>query len=186
MDATTPSLLEQLWGPEKEAAWKGFVDLYSPLLCHWARGLGLHGADATGLVENVFAVVANNLHQFHDDRGQPFRKWLSTKALEALHSRRQMVCERQATESEIDTVPMTATPGALAENEYRHYLVQRALELIRADFEPVTWTAFCQSAVGGQQADEVARELGISVLAVYLTKARVLRRLRNYLEGLLD
>ena len=39
---------------------------------------------------------------------------------------------------------------------------------------------------GGAQAEAVARELGLSVNAVYVTKSSVLNRLRQELAGLLD
>jgi RNA polymerase sigma-70 factor (ECF subfamily) len=186
MDPTPPSLLEQLRRPGGEAAWAAFVDLYAPLLCHWARGLGLHGAEAADLVENAFAVVANNLHQFRHDQGQSFRNWLWTLSLDVLHSRRRLATGHQAREAEIDTVPMAAQPGALGKNEYRQYLIQRTPELIRGDLEPASWKAFCKFAMSGQPVDEVARELGMSVGDVYLAKARVLRRVHSYLAGLLE
>jgi len=186
MDPTAPSLLEQLRRSGEEAGWEGFVHLYAPLLCHWARGLGLHGGAAADLVENVFAAVANNLHQFQQDGEQPFRNWLWTMALDVLHSRRRLATGHQAREAEVDTVPMAAPPGVLTENEYRQYLVQRTLELIRVDFEHATWNTFCKFALDGRPADEVARELGIGVADVYLVKARVLRRVHSYLAGLLD
>ena len=72
------------------------------------------------------------------------------------------------------------------EVQYREYLVQRALGLIEGDFQPETWRAWQEFAVAGRPAAEVARLLGVSPHAVYLAKARVLRRLREELAGLLD
>jgi RNA polymerase sigma-70 factor (ECF subfamily) len=40
--------------------------------------------------------------------------------------------------------------------------------------------------VAGRPAADVARELGMTAHAVYLAKARVLRRLREEVAGLLD
>jgi RNA polymerase sigma-70 factor (ECF subfamily) len=74
----------------------------------------------------------------------------------------------------------------IAEAEYRSYLVDRALQLMKTDFEPTTWQACWSYVAEGRPATEVASELGISVNAVHLAKARVLRRLRRELEGLLD
>jgi RNA polymerase sigma-70 factor (ECF subfamily) len=60
------------------------------------------------------------------------------------------------------------------------------LEIMQADFEPATWRACWEFVVEGRPAAEVARELGLSVNAVYLAKGRVLRRLRAELEGMLE
>lgn len=74
----------------------------------------------------------------------------------------------------------------LAEAEYRCHLVHRALELMQAEFQTVTWKACWECVVRDRTAAEVAAELGITVNAVYLAKSRVLRRLREELQGLLD
>ena len=55
---------------------------------------------------------------------------------------------------------------------------------MRQDFEEPTWRAFWGTAVDGQSPDEVARELGLTVAAVYQAKSRVPRRLRAELAGL--
>jgi RNA polymerase sigma-70 factor (ECF subfamily) len=72
------------------------------------------------------------------------------------------------------------------ETRHREYLVQRALELIQEDFQPTTWQAWREYAVGGRPAAEVAADLGITPHAVYLAKARVLQRLRQEISGFLD
>jgi RNA polymerase sigma-70 factor (ECF subfamily) len=57
---------------------------------------------------------------------------------------------------------------------------------MEGEFQPTTWKAFWQAVPLGRPAAEVAAELGISENAVYLAKGRVLRRLRQELNGLLD
>jgi ABC-type Fe3+ transport system permease subunit len=59
------------------------------------------------------------------------------------------------------------------------YVLGRALQLMAEDFEPATWQACWNSVVLGQTAADVATELGMTVIAVYLAKARVLGRLRR-------
>ena len=52
MNDTPASLLERLRHPDDAAAWKRFVQLYAPLLYHWARRrMGLQTQDATDLVQ---------------------------------------------------------------------------------------------------------------------------------------
>jgi RNA polymerase sigma-70 factor (ECF subfamily) len=74
----------------------------------------------------------------------------------------------------------------LEEEEYRQYLVSRALQLMQGAFQPATWKACWEYVVANRPAAEVAAELGLTVNAVHLARARVLRRLRKELEGLLD
>src|SRR6516164_4011555 len=60
------------------------------------------------------------------------------------------------------------------------------LDLIEAEFEPATRRAFRRLALDGASGAEVADELGMSVAAVYVAKSRVLQRIRQEAEGLID
>ena len=42
MSKTPASLLERLRDPRADEAWATFIDLYTPLLYHWAYRAGLH------------------------------------------------------------------------------------------------------------------------------------------------
>jgi RNA polymerase sigma-70 factor (ECF subfamily) len=74
----------------------------------------------------------------------------------------------------------------MEEAEYRRLLVGRALDVIRRDFNETTWAAFHGLMVEGRSAADVAAELGMSVNAVWLARHRVVRRLREELDGLLE
>ena len=60
------------------------------------------------------------------------------------------------------------------------------LDLVEAEFEPATLQAFRRLALEGASGAEVAEELGMSVAAVYVAKSRVLQRIRQEAEGLID
>ena len=68
----------------------------------------------------------------------------------------------------------------------RDLVIHRAMELIRGEFEDDTWQVFVQTVYDGLEAPIVAEELGKTPAAVRKAKARVLRRLREELDGLLD
>lgn len=53
-------------------------------------------------------------------------------------------------------------------------------------FSPSTWQAFWKLVVEDKTASQVAEELGLSISAVYSSKVRVMRRLREELAGLVD
>ena len=64
-------------------------------------------------------------------------------------------------------------------------LAQRAVELIRSDFDEKTWQCFHRMTVNEETSAEIGRDLGMSKDAVRRAKYRVLRRLREELDGLL-
>src|SRR5207249_1203291 len=63
------------------------------------------------------------------------------------------------------------------EQEYRHYVLHRALELIQKEFSPLHARAFQEYVLSGQPVDEVARALELSPGTIYSIKSRILNRL---------
>jgi RNA polymerase sigma-70 factor, ECF subfamily len=187
MDSTSASLLQRLRQSAAADAWVRFVKLYTPLLFFWARRLGLGHQDAADLVQDVFATLVQKLPGFEYDRDRGFRNWLRT----VLVNKWRDICRRKA-------VVIAGGDEALAElaapedrdgfgaAEYRQHLVKRALELMQAEFSTKMWKAVWEHLVNDRPATEVAAELGIAVGTVYVAKSRVLSRLREELEGLLD
>lgn len=187
MHTTSLSLLERVRQPDARDAWDRFVELYTPLLYHWARRAGLQDPDAADLVQDVFTILVRKLPEFALDSRKSFRAWLRTVTLNQWRDH----CKRRARRpvvsngSALDSVEAPEDP-AFWEVEYRRCLVDRALGIMRAEFQPTTWQACWQVVVEERPAAEVARELGISENAVYIARCRVLRRLRSELEGLFE
>jgi RNA polymerase sigma-70 factor (ECF subfamily) len=181
-------LLDRLRHPEERAAWDRFIELYTPLLYHWAGQLGLQGHDAADLVQDVFAVLVQRLPDFTYDPNKRFRNWLWTILLNRWREigRRRSTATLENGAACDDSVAVPDPLEVHVEEEYRRYLVGRALEIMKAEFQPTTWKACWEHVVSGHSAAEVAAQLGISEGAVYVAKHRVLRRLRKELEGFLD
>jgi RNA polymerase sigma-70 factor (ECF subfamily) len=188
LDTTSVSLLENLRRPGDQAAWNRFTELYAPLLYGWARRLGLQPNDAADLVQDVFAVLVRKLPEFRYDRQRSFRTWLQTVMLNKWRDRQRRPGEKPV-EANGAALHNLAVPDAVeefGEAEYRQTLVKRALQIMKADFQPATWKACWEYVVMDRPAAEVAAELGISVGTVYVAKSRVLNRLRQELRCLLD
>jgi RNA polymerase sigma-70 factor (ECF subfamily) len=187
MHTTSHSLLEQLHRPGEQEAWSRFVELYTPLIYYWARKTGLQPPDASDLVQEVFLVLAKKLPEFKYDPQQSFRGWLRAITLNKWRERsRRRVLPIDAN-AEINAVHANSESlEAQWDAEYHASLVGRALALMRAEFQPKTWMACWEHVVSGKSAGEVAAELGMTVDSVYAAKSRVLKRLRQELEGLLE
>ena len=188
MDSTSVSLLRRLRKPEHEAAWMRFVELYAPLIFHWARTRGLSPADAADLVQDVLTVLVEKLPEFEYDPQRRFRGWLRTITLNKASDfhRREAVRASSGLEQSLAQVSVAGEVDLLEETQYRSYLVNRALELMKAEFRETTWQAAWRQIAEGRKAAEVATELGISVGAAHVSKCRVVRRLREELDGLMD
>lgn len=184
MHSTSISLLERLHRQHEEGAWERFVQLYTPLLCHWVGRLGLEGQDEADLVQDIFTVLVQKLPQFCYDSKKRFRAWLWTVTLNCYRERlrRQQVPVQPGEPAMLSQATTPDVAEEVAEEEYRQYLTRRVMELMQAEFQPATWKAFWEYVVNQRPAAEVADELGMTENAVYLAKGRALRRLREEID----
>ena len=185
MQDTPISLLEQLHQPGDQRAWDRFVELYTPFLVRCVSPFGVQDADRADLLQDVFVTLYRKLPEFTYDGTKSFRGWLRTILLNHWRDALRKRGRQPGNGADLDVLPAPDDVAEFDEREYRQCLVNRALQLMRADFQPATWQACWENIVHGRPADEVAGELGISVDAVYAANYRVLRRLRQELAGLL-
>jgi RNA polymerase sigma-70 factor (ECF subfamily) len=159
--------------------------LYGGLVYGFARQRGLQDADAADLTQEVFLAVARAMDRWRYDpiRGS-FRGWLYTitrnKVGEFRERRRSQPLGSGDTDAHrrlADEPDRCSDTGEDWENDFQRQLFHLAAARIRDSFAPTTWMAFWRTAVDGQSGAEVARELGVSVGAVYVARSRVLARL---------
>lgn len=191
MNDTPQTLLRRLRQPANPVQlagdWERFVELYAPLLYYWAGKLDLPSSDAADLVQDVFLRLVRKLPEFQHDGHRSFRGWLHAVLINCWRDQRRRVAP-----------PVTVPPDALAQveapnlladfetDDYQQYLLNQAQRIMRSDFQSNTWQACWAAVVEGRPAADVAKELGMTVPAVYAATARVLRRLREELADFLD
>jgi RNA polymerase sigma-70 factor, ECF subfamily len=188
---TSLSLLERLKIHDADG-WRRLVHLYGPLLYRWCRRWQLSPEDAADVSQEVFRTVLARIADFRrESPGDSFRGWLWTITRNKIgdHFRRQ---ERQphgkgGTDAQLHLLELPEQLPLDEENAAdTTLLVQRALELIRPEFEERTWRAFWRAAIEGHAPKDIAADLGVTPDAVRMAKSRVLRRLRIELPDLQD
>jgi RNA polymerase sigma-70 factor (ECF subfamily) len=193
MDQTPQSLLEQLRRQPNAAAWKRLVDLYTPLIEGWLRRYGVPPSDVDDLVQEVMAVLVQDLAGFqHNQQPGAFRCWLRTIVVHRVRGffrARQTGAQAASNGAGSDFLEKIADPASDPdrrwEQEHDQFLIRRALELMQPELTASTWQAFRRLLEGAKPA-AVAAELRLSINAVVLAKFRAMRRLRQHLQGLID
>lgn len=182
---TPVSLLDKLANPQAEEAWHRFVDLYTPLLYHWAQKMSIPASDISDLIQDVYIHLLKELPEFQIRRRGHFHGWLhvvfKNKAHEWMRKRHKHLINGHLSDHYGNE-----TPSETEETEYRKYLTERVLQLLKDSFPETTWRACWESVVAERPAHQIARDLGITTNMVYLAKSRVLRQLREELTDLLD
>ena len=185
-------------------AWERLCSLYGPIVYGWCRRAGLQDSDAADATQDVFRTVFRSIGDFRGHGGEAgdapagsFRGWLwvITRNQVRFHFRRQETVplafggsdarNRFTEQAEVTVTQSIADaddpePDAAAT---RCRIVHAALELVRGDFNPTTWAAFTRVTLQGHSPQEVAADLGMTENAVRQAKFRVLRRLRDELDG---
>jgi RNA polymerase sigma-70 factor (ECF subfamily) len=185
---TSLSLLERARARDEDA-WRSLVYLYAPLVAAWCNRWNVRGASADDISQDVFQTVAGNLDKFRRDRpGDTFRGWLRSIARTKLldHFRR---LDRQpeaqgGTDAHLQLLQVADQDLPEDTAEDLSSLYHRALELVRAEFEPQTWQAFWRCAVELHSPALIAADQGVTPAAVRKAKSRVLLRLRQVIGDL--
>jgi RNA polymerase sigma factor (sigma-70 family) len=188
---TRASLLVQIRDGANHAAWQEFVKLYGPVVYGFARKRGLQDADAADLMQDVLRSVSAAIGRLDYDRNQgSFRGWLFTitrnKVFNFLSARRirPQGSGDTTTNRLLDSHPDQSDGADAWDLEYQRRIAALAMERIKPEFQEKTWQAFWLTAVEGQAAADVARQVGISPGAIYVAKSRVLARLKEEVEAL--
>lgn len=174
LSPSTPlSLLMRLRERGDREAWERFVNLYTPMLLHWASKQGFQDSDSSDLVQDILIKLLSKLPHYQRGAGQSFRGWLFTVTRNQARDYRRRVATRPLPTT--DDFPDNGHEPLedLHEGEYRKLLVSRALELIRGDFNETSWAAFKFLMLDGRPAKAIATELQITENAVYMARNRI-------------
>lgn len=191
MPETSFSLLERLRLSSDSEAWQRLVELYTPYIQSWLRRQAVQSADVDDLTQEVLRSVVRALPDFqHDLRRGAFRRWLRTITVNHLRSfwrtRRPQTLTPEAETLLHQLEDPAGDLSRLWDEEHDRHVVRRLLQWIETDFEPATWRAFQLVVLEGRSTAEAAAELDITANAVRIAKSRVLARLRQESDGLID
>ncbi|MCC6512022.1 MAG: sigma-70 family RNA polymerase sigma factor [Pirellulaceae bacterium] len=181
---TPASLLYRLRKPDETSAWDRFVELYSPLLYHWARQLGCQQSDGADLVQDVFVILWQKMPEFEYDSQRSFHAWLKTIFLNRYRS-----LERKR-------IPLTMESGSnlcdndaeitLDDSEDNQYLLRKALQFVESEFSELQQKIFHAYVLEQRTPHAVAASMGVSVGTVYAIKSKILSRLRQEVRHIFE
>ena len=173
-------------------AWSDLVHLYYPLIHRWCSRAQVPSDEIADVVQEVFRAVSTAIVRFDPNRKDAsLRGWMfgiTQRQLMAYrrNARKQPDGEggteallriQQVTDDDCESSMITEPVAD------RILVVRSALERLRSQIEPKTFSAFWQLMVDGKTPAEVADALQMKVATVYVIKGRLMRRLRDLLEG---
>ncbi|MHC4407216.1 MAG: sigma-70 family RNA polymerase sigma factor [Planctomycetota bacterium] len=163
-----------------------FVELYERAVFRYVRSKGLQNADAIEVVQEVLIAVHRSVDEWNPNGAGSFRAWLLRVSSNLATSLvRQKHRERMLTGGTHVCNALNAASSAADQDtaneedlEWRQWAFCWASSKAQREVSDVTWRAFWLTAVETRPPADVAKQLELSVGAVYAAKCRVLQRLR--------
>ncbi len=181
---TPLSLLDRLLSHDDAAAWQQFSVLYEPLIRRWVGRLMSRSDAIDDIVQEVLKALLEGLPRFqHNSRPGAFRSWLRSITIHRI--RRHWRAMHLAADPIPDLTNLEDPSSGISrlwDREHDRHVVTVLLDRIRPEFDTRTWDIFQRLVFQEASPQTVAQDFGISANAVYIVKARVLKRLR--LEGM--
>ncbi len=189
LSQTSTSLLIDLRDPRNERAWQRFFARYTPMLLSYAKRVGLTDADAQDVVGDTLAtfVQAYWAGRYQRDRGR-LKSWLGgmvyKKVLKSYARRRAVSLDAgQSADGRRTIEPVAPDDQAEAfEREWQLELLSQGLDILRRESDPNTYQAFDLYALKGWPVAKVTKFLDMTPNAVYISKTRLLKRLRKIIR----
>lgn len=188
----TSSLLSRAQ-QQDDAAWEKVNHLFQPLIYGWICKAGVSSVDADDISQQVLHQIFRNIGSFKRERpSDTFTGWVWTTT--KFKIRDHLIKLQGDPQAAVGGSVAHELLNQLAEQEDEDFdsesstveLTRRLLNLIRSEFRQKTWDAFWRVAVEGENPNEVATEMEMTVQAVYKAKSRVMRRVREELDGIVD
>jgi RNA polymerase sigma-70 factor (ECF subfamily) len=188
---TRLSLISRIQGGRNDLAWTEFVSAYEPFLRRLVERQGVPEGHVPDVIQQILAGIAKSVAQWQDD-GNPssFRRWLNRVArnvvIKFMKRERGQVRGRGGTDF---LELLERTPDSESEEQVREYqreLVVWAAEQVQGEFRETSWKAFQATQVEGRSVAEVAAELGVTPGSIYMSRSRIMARIRSRLKDVTD
>lgn len=186
---TTTTILDRLGDYENHDAWGRLVGRFRRPIASFALQMGVSPRDAEDVAQETLVAFAESFRAGKYDRNRGrLSSWLFGIAhRQALAQRRRAARHPAAPEK---SEGETANPAEIAaatriwDQLWNRFLLEKALQLAREEFEPGIFRAFELVAVEDAAPSDAAEKLGVSVKAIYNAKHRVAKRVREVIAEL--
>lgn len=187
---TRNSLILRLTDCQDVQAWEQFVVIYEPLVYRLARSKGFQDSDALEIVQEVMVTVSRVVERWEPDpeKGR-FRDWLFCIARNLMikfMTRRKHQPLGSGDSGIVDLMDLHADSSPEAEVEfdleYRRQIFRVAVAKVQTQVTESTWQVFWATSMESQSPQQVAKQRGMTLGAVYVARSRVRGRLREFVR----
>jgi len=183
---TTTQILDELRNSADAPAWEVFCEHFRPVIVSFGRRIGLSVADAEDAAQESLMAFLRSFREGKYERNKgKLSSWLfgiSKRVI--LKSRSRIPLENLIVDKDIgtsfwDLIQDDWNLTQIWESQWQQVVLKRCLDQVRCEFDSKTFKAFELYALAQNDIKEVTSQLGMSPNSVYISKSRVLSRLRE-------
>lgn len=183
-ETASKTLLMRISQGEPEA-FELLMKIYHPVVYRWAMKAGCTHAQADDAIQEAFLTAFRN---FNIDRVERFRSYLWTVFRRRLADLKQKESNqpvgRGGTTANISLQEIPMAEIDESNNAANEDSIIEAVLALKDDFSKNVWTAFWRTTIHSDNPHDVAKDLRISVWAVYKARNRCRARLNEELSRL--
>lgn len=181
---TRHSRIVRLKSEQDELAWRDFVCTYEGFLTRLARRLGVPDRHTPDVTQQILLTIARSIEGWSDDGdAASFRRWLSTVSRNVVVRFMSQERRQAGGVGGSDLVSLlqnvAASPDEVQIRRYQHELIVWAAEQVRHEFLDTSWQAFRATVIQQRPVDLVAAELGVTAGSIYMSRSRIVARIRK-------
>ena len=188
---TRHSLIIRLRNEQDEPAWRDFVTAYEPFLMRLVARQGVPEHHVPDVTQQILIAIGRSVENWKpDNRPESFRRWLATVSrhvvIKFMTRERKQAAGPGGTEwiQQLREVP--STPNASDDAKYQRELIIWTAEQVRHEFLETSWAAFWATVIEGQAVSDVAKQLNVSPGSIYMSRSRIMARIRTRVQEVED
>ena len=173
---TSHTLLARALDEKDPKAWDVFVERYEKYIYKLLINLGIK-KDIEDVAQDVMLVLWKRLETYDRERSK-FRTWMaSVIRLTAMNAYRKNEKLKNMEQCDyIDSIPDEKSYMEYAEEEWKSFIMHKALDNISKEFQGNALKVFKMN-LSGHSVNEICEKLDLTTASVYTLKKRVKKRL---------
>lgn len=188
---TRQSLIVRLKSEQNELAWRDFVCAYEGFLTQLARRQGVPERHIPDVTQQILLTIAKSIDGWKDDGNvASFRRWLSTVSrnvvIRFMSRERKQAGGIGGSELMAQLQNVEEKPNEQHVRRYQHELIVWAAEQVRHEFLETSWRAFWATVIEERTVDDVASELHVSPGSIYMSRSRIMARIKTKVSEVND
>ncbi len=181
LSSITSSWLQQARNGDDDA-WDRLETAYRRLVGWWCSKSGIPSQDIDDVAQEVFASVVKALPRFEHKSFRGFLWTVTSNKIQDYwrqHKKYQAAQGGSSIQQILANVEAESARKLGSVDQATKIVFDSVVRLVKGEFSEMHWQAFWRVTVEGKPAGDVADELGITRNQVYLSKSRILRRIRQ-------